>query len=98
MNSGYCCVMGFLKSCLNVTAKLFAVPMTAAEARVDRALVLRVLLRDRLLEDLLQRHAEALQRVRNNAHEMATTSAAVITAFTVATGSSTFQPNRISWS
>src|SRR5581483_4386645 len=36
--------------------------VAAAEARIDRALVLRVLLGDRLLEDLLERDAEALQR------------------------------------
>src|SRR6185312_6476546 len=73
--------------------------MAAAEARIHRALVLRVLLRDRLLEDLLQRHAEALQRVRNDeAHLTSTTRKAVTTALAVATGSSTFQPNRISWS
>src|SRR5262249_51747763 len=35
-------------------------PMATAEARVDRALVLRVLLRDRLLEQLLERNGEAL--------------------------------------
>src|SRR5215212_3024310 len=36
-------------------------PVAPAEARVDGPLVLRVLLRDRLLEDLLQRDAEALE-------------------------------------
>src|SRR5207237_9893895 len=60
-----------------------AVP--SAEARVDRPLVLRILLRDRLLEDVLQRHAEALERVRDDRHQIQTTSAAVRTAFTVAT-------------
>src|SRR6185503_8932918 len=35
--------------------------MAAAEPRVDRPLVLRVLLRDRLLEDLLERDPEALE-------------------------------------
>src|SRR5581483_6410476 len=68
-------------------------PVPAAVARIDRPLVLRVLLRDRLAEDLLQRHAETLQRVRDDEAHTATTSAAVTSAFTVATGSSTFQPN-----
>src|SRR4051812_49185685 len=72
-------------------------PVPAAEARVERPLVLRVLLRDRLLEDLLQRDAEALQRRVGVTHR-ATTSAAVTSALSVATGSSTFQPKRISWS
>src|SRR4051795_10046332 len=63
-------------------------PVPPAEARVERTLVLRVLLRDRLLEDLLQRHAEALERRVRMAHS-ATTSAAVTSALTVATGSST---------
>src|SRR5579884_1957409 len=72
--------------------------VAAAEARVDRPLVLRVLLRDRLLEHLLQRDAEALERVRDERAHTQTTSAAVTTALSVATGSSTFQPNRISWS
>jgi hypothetical protein len=41
----------------------------AAEARVDGPLVLRVLLRDRLLEDVLERDPEALDRVeRLGAH------------------------------
>src|SRR5213078_4821655 len=55
--------------------------------------------RDRLLEDLLEGDPEALeafQRLRT--HWNATTSAAVMTALTVATGSNTFQPKRISWS
>src|SRR5690348_13551988 len=57
----------------------------AAEARIDRALVLRVLLRGRLLEDLLEGDPEALQRLdRLGAHWKATTSAAVTTALTVA--------------
>src|SRR4029453_10962269 len=44
-----------------------AVP--AAEARVDRALELGVLLRDRLLEDLLEGDSEAFERVdRLRAH------------------------------
>src|SRR5579862_2650055 len=73
-----------------------------AEARIDRPLVLRVLLRDRLLEDLLEGDAEALERLerleRLGTQLNATTSAAVTTALTVAIGSSTFQPKRISWS
>src|SRR5581483_357293 len=74
-------------------------PVPAAEARIHRPLVLRVLLRDRLLDDLLQRHAEALQGVRDGGHQWtATTRAAVTRAFTVAAGSRTFQPKRISWS
>src|SRR3954466_9944310 len=74
-------------------------PVPAAVARVHGPLVLRVLLRDRLLEDLLQRDAEALQRVRDDSHYLiSTTRKAVTSALTVATGSSTFQPNRISWS
>src|SRR4051794_17970876 len=73
--------------------------MTAAVARVHRPLVLRVLLRDRLLEDLLQRDAEALQRLWDDRHYFtSTTRNAVARALTVATGSSTFHPNRISWS
>ena len=73
--------------------------VAAAEARVDRPLVLRVLLRDRLAEDLPERDAEALYRVERLRHLMIhTTTSAVITALSVATGSSTFQPNRISWS
>src|SRR5204862_2127996 len=68
-------------------------PVPPTEARVERALVLRVLLRDRLLEDLLQRDAEAAQGVDGlRAHENATTSAAVTSAFSVATGSRIFQP------
>src|SRR5580765_6496934 len=74
-------------------------PVPSAESRVERPLVLRVLLRDGLLEDLLQRDAEAPDRVeRLRAHENATTSAAVTSALSVATGSSTFQPKAISWS
>src|SRR5205085_6096937 len=73
--------------------------VAAAETRIDRPLVLRVLLRDRLLEDLLEGDPEALQRLdRLRAHPNATTSAAVTTAFTVAMGKSSFQPKRISWS
>src|SRR4029453_16187164 len=69
-------------------------PVPPAEARGEGALVLRVLLRDRLLEDLLQRDAQAAERVGGpRAHENATTRAAVTSAFSVATGSSTFQPN-----
>src|SRR4051794_34405946 len=73
-------------------------PVPSAEPRIDRPLVLRVLLRDRLLEDLLEGDPEALERLeRLRAHWKATTRAAVTTAFTVAMGSSTFQPKRISW-
>src|SRR5580765_322960 len=73
-------------------------PVPPAEARVERALELRVLLRDRLFEDLLQRDAEAAERVGGpRAHENATTRAAVTSAFSVATGSRTFQPNAINW-
>src|SRR6478672_9612163 len=73
--------------------------MASAEARVHRSLVLRVLLGDRLLEDLLQRDAEALERVRDDRHYlMSTTRNAVTSALAVATGSSTFHPKRISWS
>src|SRR5213079_1615839 len=44
-------------------------PMPAAEARVDRPLVLRVLLGDRLLEDLLEGHPKTLHGVeRLGAH------------------------------
>src|SRR5205823_1590928 len=43
-------------------------PVPPAVARVHGALVLRILLRDRLLEDLLQRYAEALQRVGDDGH------------------------------
>src|SRR5207253_999553 len=71
-------------------------PVPAAEARVDRALVLRVLLRHRLLEDLAERHREALDRCdRAGTDWNATTSAAMTTALTVATGSSTFQPKGV---
>src|SRR5438105_2633706 len=74
-------------------------PVPAAEARVDRPLELRVLLRDRLLEDLLEGDPEAAERrERERAHRKATTSAAVTTAFSVATGSRIFQPKLISWS
>src|SRR3954447_24371956 len=73
-------------------------PVAAAVARVDGPLVLGVLLRDRLLEDVLQRHAEPLERVRDERHQISTTRKAVTSALTVATGSSTFHPNRISWS
>src|SRR4029453_12498545 len=73
-------------------------PVPSAEARVEGALVLGVLLRDRLLEDLLQRDAEPFQRRERLWAHRATTSGAVRTAFTVATGRSTFQPKRISWS
>src|SRR5206468_11279317 len=71
-----------------------------AEARIDRPLVLRVLLRDRLLEDLLEGDPEALDAVErvSASHQRATTSAAVTTALIVAAGRSTFQPTRISWS
>jgi hypothetical protein len=40
----------------------------------------------------------ALLAERGAGHETHTTRSAVITALTVATGSSTFQPKRISWS
>src|SRR5581483_3164600 len=73
-------------------------PVPAAEPRVERPLVLRVLLRDGLAEDLLERDPEALQGARRLGHPNATTSAAVTTALIVATGSRTFQPKRISWS
>src|SRR3954451_21497387 len=74
--------------------------VAATEARVDRPLVLGVLLRDRLLEDLLERDPEALDRVdRLRAHcECQTTTRAVTSAFRVATGSRIFQPKLISWS
>ena len=72
-------------------------PVAPAEARVDGADDLRVLDGDRLLEELAERHAEASDGVeRSRAH--AATTAAVTIAFSVATGSSTFQPKRISWS
>src|SRR5215471_3440777 len=75
-------------------------PVAAAETRIHRPLVLRVLLRDRLLEDLLEGDPEALQRLdRLRAHPPnPTTRAAVTTAFTVATGRRIFQPKRMSWS
>ena len=73
----------------------------AAEARVERPLLLRVLLRQRLLEDLPERDGEALDRA-NRVHadpfHTATTTIAVTTAFSVATGRRIFQPNCISWS
>src|SRR4029077_508588 len=73
-------------------------PVTTAEARIERPLVLRVLLRDRPFQDLLEGDPEALQRgYRLKAHVAATT-IAVTTALIVATGSSTFQPKRMSWS
>src|SRR5690242_9761815 len=73
--------------------------VAAAVARVHRPLVLRVLLRDRLLEDLLQRDAEALECVGDDGHYLiSTTRNAVTRALTVATGRRTFQPKRISWS
>src|SRR5436190_4590121 len=73
-----------------------AVPTT--EARVERPLVLRVLLRDRLLEDLPEGDAEAPERAERLRHQTHTTTSAVTTALIVATGSRTFQPKRISWS
>ena len=73
-------------------------PVTSPEPRVDRPLVLRVLLRDRLLEDLLEGDAEALECAGRLWHKNATTKRAVTTALIVATGSRTFQPNFISWS
>src|SRR5215207_5814968 len=71
-------------------------PVAAPEARVDRPFVLRVLLRDRLLEDLPEGDAEAPGGAQS--HYSHTTRIAVTTALIVATGSSTFQPKRISWS
>src|SRR4051794_20404762 len=73
-------------------------PVPSAEAWIQRPLVLRVLLRDRLLEDLLEGDAEAADAVERIGHQNATTQAAVTSALIVATGSSTFQPKRISWS
>src|SRR5215211_3903620 len=76
-------------------------PMAPAPAWVHGALVLGVLLRDRLLEELLEGDREALERAEGGVrvgHQISTTKKAVTTALTVATGSSTFQPNRISWS
>src|SRR5207248_5430111 len=71
--------------------------MASAIAGIDRALVFRVLLRDRLLEDLLQRDAEPLQRLRDDGHYLiSTTRNAVPSALTGATRRSTFHPNRIS--
>src|SRR4029079_5814882 len=73
-----------------------AVP--SPEARGHRALVLRVLLRDRFLEDLSEGDSEPLEAVeRLRAHTRATR-IAVTRAFRVATGRSTFQPKRMSWS
>src|SRR4029453_11086970 len=70
-------------------------PVPAAEARVDRPLVLRVLLCDRLFEDLLEGDAEALDAFeRLRAHQNATTRAAVTSALIVATGSRIFQRKR----
>src|SRR5262249_11547630 len=70
-----------------------------AEARVHRPLVLRVLLRDRLLEQLPEGDGEAFDAVQRLSHQSTqTTRSAVTTALIVATGSSTFQPKRISWS
>ena len=68
------------------------------EARVDRPLVLGVLLRDRPPEDLAEGDAEPFERVERLRAHSHTTNAAVTIAFTVATGSSTFHPKRISWS
>ena len=74
-------------------------PVPAAEARVDGPLVLRVLLRDRLLEELPERDREALDAVeRLRTQSTQTTSRAVMTALIVAMGSRIFQPNFISWS
>src|SRR5439155_8099377 len=73
-------------------------PVPPAEARIDRPLVLRVLLCDRLLEDLFEGDPEAPEAVGDPGHQSATTSAAVTSALIVAAGRSTFQPNRISWS
>ena len=73
-------------------------PVPAAEARVERPLVLRVLLRDRLVEDLLERDPEALERVKGLRAHTNTTKKAVTSAFSVATGRRIFQPKLISWS
>src|SRR5262245_61284567 len=73
-------------------------PVPSAEARVHGFLVLRVLLRDRLVEQLAERDGEALERVERLRHQISTMRKAVTRALIVATGSSTFQPKRISWS
>src|SRR5207244_1103237 len=73
--------------------------VAAAEPRIDRPLVLGVLLRDRLLEDLLEGDPEALDRRERLGHQCAhTTTRAVTSAFRVATGSRIFQPKLMSWS
>src|SRR5581483_3003234 len=73
--------------------------VTAAEARVDRPHVLRVLDGDRLVEQLPEGHREALEcRDRLRHQPVQATTMPVITAFSVATGSRIFQPKRISWS
>ena len=70
-------------------------PVAATEARVQRPLELRVLLRDRLLEDVPEGDAEALRGSERAGHQNATTRIAVTTAFAVATGNRNFQPKRI---
>ena len=45
-----------------------------------------------------KRDAEAFDAVERIRHQKATTQAAVTSALIVATGSSTFQPKRMSWS
>src|SRR5262249_10646001 len=72
--------------------------MAAPEARVDGPLVLRVLLGDRLPGDLAGGDREALQALDGVWDQVATAPSGGTNAFTVATGRSTFQPNRISWS
>src|SRR5262245_16144495 len=72
-------------------------PVASAKARIDRPDDLRVLDGDRLLEQLAERHAEAADGVEGSRAHAATTMAVTI-ALSVATGSRTFQPKRMSWS
>src|SRR5947209_5368184 len=70
-------------------------PVAPAEPRVDRALVLRVLLRHRLAEQVPEGDAESLEVVVD-AHALYATIAEVTSRLSVASGSSTFQPMVIS--
>ena len=78
--------------------RLFHDAVAPAVARVHGLLVLRVLLRQRLVEELAERDGEAPEGVEWLRHQINTTRKAVARALIVATGSSTFQPRRINWS
>ena len=73
-------------------------PVPSAEAGIDGPLVLGVLLRDGTPEDLLEGDGEPLEAVQRLWAHSHTTRTAVTIAFSVAIGSNTFQPKRISWS